>query len=332
MRRYQTPLGIAVALALVLGMVFFARQESAKRGQRDDSPPPPDASQARDFVANGRHLLEQQRLREADDAFLLAAKADPNHADAYRGLAAVAYDQGALLRAVTHLEKVAELDPADGRPQRMIATIYADLDKREEAVAAYRAALTCTLSPGARAEVTEELAEQLLKLGDAAAAIETLPPKADSPLAAAVRAEATWAVEGSAPALTLATASAAKHRDSARLAGLVGRLHVDRGEWQEATEALDAALKIEPSDLESLQGLASAYERMGRKDDADATRQRRDVAQQGLEKLTALTRDANARPWDPAVRLELAATCDALGKKDLAAMWRNSAAACGVGR
>ena len=214
----------------------------------------------------------------------------------------------------------------------MIATIYADLDKREEAVAAYRAALTCTLSPGARAEVTEELAEQLLKLGDAAAALETLPPETDSPLAAAVRAEATWAVDGSEAALTLATASAAKHRDSARLAGLVGRLHVDRSEWQEATEALDAALKIEPSDLESLQALASAYERMGRKDDADATRQRRDVAQKGLEKLTALTRDANARPWDPTVRLELAVTCDALGKKDLAAMWRHSAAACGAGR
>ena len=145
MRRYQTPLGIAVALAVVLGMVLFARQESARRGQRDDSPPPPDASQARDFVASGRHLLEQQRLREADEAFLLAAKADPTHADAYRGLAAVAYDQGALLRAVTHLEKVAEIDPADGRPHRMIATIYADLDKREEAIAACRAALACTL-------------------------------------------------------------------------------------------------------------------------------------------------------------------------------------------
>jgi endonuclease YncB( thermonuclease family) len=48
--------------------------------------------------------------------------------------------------------------------------------------------------------------------------------------------------------------------------------------------------------------------------------------------LTALTRDANARPWDPTVRLELAATCDALGKKELAAMWRHSAAACGAGR
>jgi uncharacterized protein HemY len=133
-----------------------------------------------------------------------------------------------------------------------------------------------------------QLAEQLLKLGDAAAALETLPTEAESPLAAAVRAEATWAVDGSEAALALATAAAAKHRDSARLAGLVGRLHVDRGEWQQATEALDAALKIKPSDLESLQALASAYERMGRKDDADATRQRRDIAQKGLEKLPSM--------------------------------------------
>jgi len=331
MRRYQTPLGIALAAVLILGVVMLARYgASGRRDHRDE--PATDPSQARDYVANGRHLLEQQRLREADEAFRLAAQADPNFVDAYRGLAAVAYDQGALMKAVAHLGKVSKLDPADGRPHRMIGTIYADLDKREEAVAAYRDALARTLSPPARAEVNEELAEQLLKLGDAAAALDILPPAATSPQAAAVRAEATWAVEGSEAALELAIAAAEKHRDSARLAALVGRLHVDRGEWEQAAGALERALTIEPSDLEALHALAATYERLGRKADAEATREKRDVAQKGLEQLTALTRDADAHPWDPAVRLQLAAICDRLGKQELAAMWRQSAAACGAGR
>lgn len=332
MRRLQTPLGIAAAALLIVGIVVVARQTERQRRQRPEAEPPTTANNARDLVAAGRRLLEERRLREADAAFRAAADADADLADAHRGPAAVAYDQGALLRAVDHLGEVSRIDPQDGRPHRMIGTIWSDLDRREEAVAAYRAALGRTLSPAARAEVNEELAEQLLKLGEAAAALEALPAEAASPLAAAVRAEATWAVEGSEAALVPAVAAMKAHPRSARLAGLVGRLHVDRGAWEEAADALVAALRIDPSDLESLQALAAAYERLGRTAAAESVRERRDQAQKAFERLTALTRDANDRPWDPAVRLELAATCDALGKPDLAAMWRESAAICNAGR
>lgn len=332
MRRLQTPLGIAAAALVLVGIVVMARQTERQRRQRPEAEPATTANNARDLVAAGRRFLEERRLREADAAFRAAADADADLADAYRGLAAVAYDQGALLRAVDHLKEVARIDPQDGRPYRMIGTIWADLDRREEAVAAYRAALDRTLSPAARAEVGEELAEQLLKLGEAAAALEALPAEAASPLAAAVRAEATWAVEGSEAALVPAVAAMKAHPRSARLTGLVGRLHVDRGAWEEAADALVAALRIDPSDLESLQALAAAYERLGRTAAAESVRERRDQAQKAFERLTALTRDANDRPWDPAVRLELAATCDALGKPDLAAMWRESAAICNAGR
>lgn len=332
MRRLQTPLGIAAAALLIVGIVVMARQTERQRRQRPGAEPATAANNARDLVATGRRFLEERRLREADAAFRAAADADADLADAYRGLAAVAYDQGALLRAVDHLQEVARIDPQDGRPHRMIGTIWADLDRREEAVAAYRAALGRTLSPAARAEVNEELAEQLLKLGEAAAALEALPAEAASPLAAAVRAEATWAVEGSEAALVPAVAAMKAHPRSARLAGLVGRLHVDRGAWEEAADALVAALRIDPSDLESLQALAAAYERLGRTAAAESVRERRDQAQKAFERLTSLTRDANDRPWDPAVRLELATTCDALGKPDLAAMWRESAAICNAGR
>lgn len=332
MRSLQTPLGILATVFIIAGIVAFAQRADRRRHHGPGEPPSATAVTARDLVTAGRRLLDEGRLREASAAFAAATEADPQEPDAHRGLAAVAYDQGALLHAVRHLEEVARLDPQDGRPHRMIGTIYGDLDRREDAVAAYRAAAERTLTPAARAEVQEELAEQLLELGDAAAALAALPREAASPVAAAVRVEATWAVEGSEAALAGATAAMKAHPRSARLAGLVGRLHADRGEWQEATEPLMAALRIDPADLEALQALASAYERLGRTAAAESVRERRDLAQKQLERLTALTRDANDRPWDPAVRLELAATCEALGKADLAAMWRQSAAACGPGR
>ena len=66
------------------------------------------------LVARGRTLLEAQRLAAAHDCFAEAVRLDPAAADGHRGLAAVAYDQGSLMQAVTHLEHAAALDPDDG--------------------------------------------------------------------------------------------------------------------------------------------------------------------------------------------------------------------------
>jgi Tfp pilus assembly protein PilF len=110
------------------------------------------------LVARGRTLLEAQRLAAAYDCFAEAVRLDPAAADGHRGLAAVAYDQGSLMQAVTHLEHAAALDPDDGRPWRMIGHICRDLDHHERAVSSYREALGRELAPAARSEVRAELA------------------------------------------------------------------------------------------------------------------------------------------------------------------------------
>ena len=110
------------------------------------------------LVARGRTLLEAQRLAAAHDCFAEAVRLDPAAADGHRGLAAVAYDQGSLMQAVTHLEHAAALDPDDGRPWRMIGHICRDLDHHERAVSSYREALGRELAPAARSEVRAELA------------------------------------------------------------------------------------------------------------------------------------------------------------------------------
>jgi len=282
------------------------------------------------LVAQGRTLLEAQRLAAAYDCFAEAVRLDPAAADGHRGLAAVAYDQGSLIQAVTHLEHAAALDPGDGRPWRMIGHICRDLDHHERAVASYREALGRELAPATRAEVRVELAEELLALGDAAGTLAELPDDTTGgpePLATVMcRAEAIWITEGPEAAYRIVAAAADRFPDDAGLLGLRGRLLVDQGQWQAAVVPLERAAALDPHDLATLQALATACERLGRTDDATRTRGRREAIQAALERLNTLGREANADAWNASVREELAATCEELGRHDLAAMWRHAAA------
>ena len=68
----------------------------------------------------------------------------------------------------------------------------------------------------------------------------------------------------------------------------------------------------------------------------DAAEQQRlcEQTQAYLAELTSLNEKIAERPWDGAVRTRLAEVCDKLDKPDLAAMWRQAAAASlpGTGR
>jgi Flp pilus assembly protein TadD len=318
-------IGCGVIVGLLVALTSVAPRERPVEHSALDS-----RAVALDYVASGKHLLTQQRLPEAFAAFTEAVRLAPDLPDAHRGLAAVAYDQGAVIEAVGHLERVANLDPTDGRPHRMIGHICADLDKREDAVAAYREALRRQLTPAAADEVGVELADQLLKLGDAEAALAALPdslPVGDNGVrAAAIRAEATWTTTGAEEAVTMTEAALQQTPDDPRLLSLLGRLHVDLGNHDKAVDPLVQAADRDQTELTTLQALAIAYERVGRPQDAATTRQRRADVQAALERMTALNIDADAQPWNAAIREELATICESLGKVDLAAMWRHAAA------
>ena len=320
---------LVIATAVVAaGSVWLALGRSGLRPEHKQPTGEP-AAIARDYVTSGRNLLAQRRLPEAYAAFREAIRLAPDEADGHRGLAAVAYDQGAVIEAVGHLERVAELDPTDGRPYRMIGHICADLDKREDAVDAFRQALTRVLTPAATAEVREELAGQLLKLGDAEAALEQLPAQADishdSVAALAVRIEASWTTAGPEAAADLVKQAVANRPNEPRLLSLLGRIEVDLGHYAEAVAPLKQAIALDRTELTTLQALATAHERLGQSDAAQQVREQRADVQALLERLTELNVDADAQPWNAAIREELAAICARLGKQRLAAMWRHAA-------
>jgi tetratricopeptide (TPR) repeat protein len=100
---------------------------------------------------------------------------------------------------------------------------------------------------------------------------------------------------------------------------------VDLKRAKEAAPVLEQALSANPHDRLAREGLRRAYQSLGRS--ADAAEQPRKLAESDAlyAALTALTHEAMERPWDAAVRLKLAETCDRLRKPELAAMWRKAA-------
>jgi Flp pilus assembly protein TadD len=97
----------------------------------------------------------------------------PDNVDAYRGLAKIHYERGALTLALKHLEQWSRLAPEDGEPHRWMGLVFDRLVASAPAVEQYKLALSRKLSPQLRDEVRVDLAELLIKQGDGAEALAT---------------------------------------------------------------------------------------------------------------------------------------------------------------
>src|SRR5262245_25845685 len=145
----------------------------------------------------GRCLMSLKRPIEAEHSFRFVLREEPDNVESHRGLAVIYFDQGALGSALPHLEKVAELDPQDGRPHRLMGLIYKDWDQYDLAVKCYQRGLERQL-PGrnpeqSQAAIYREMAECLLNLKQYAQALEVLdrvePLADDAPRVVTMRAE-----------------------------------------------------------------------------------------------------------------------------------------------
>ncbi|MFO0799061.1 MAG: tetratricopeptide repeat protein [Gemmataceae bacterium] len=278
----------------------------------------------------GRCLLALGNLAEADKVLNHVLDAEPENVDALRALAAVAYDLGQMPAAVEHMETVARLDPADARPHRLIGLINKDLNRYEPAEAAYRESLRRGLAEPARGEVVVELADVLVRAGRFADALELLDagPPAPGPEGELARAEALRGLARRADAVAVADRAIVAHPSDGALRRLRGQLHLDDGNAPAAVLALEAAAARLPADYQTHFLLAQAYTATGRAADATRSATRAEELRKALDRATTLTREAMDRPWDAAVRLELATVTETLGEPKLAALWRAAAAAC----
>lgn len=279
----------------------------------------------------GLAYLSVKRSFEAEQLLRYVVSQQPDHLDAHRGLAVIYFDQGSLSLAVHHAEECARLQPRKGYPFWFLGVIYKDLGKYAAARDAFLQALERELSGDQLSEVKEGLAEVLALQKDYAktlALLEDCPAAVtDKPKMLACRAECLWGLDRAAQAKGLLDNALQKHPRSPELLRLRAKLHLGENEPQQAAALLEQALQVDRHDYVSRYQLAQAYQMLGRPTDAAEQQRLCQQTQAYLTELTRLNAEIGERPWDAAIRTRLAEVCEKLDKTDLAAMWRQAAAA-----
>lgn len=282
---------------------------------------------------SGKCLLFLGELAQAERAFVFVLHERPDHADAHRSLAAIYYDQGALARALQHLEELARLEPQDGRPLLMMGDIHKRLDRDGQAIGCFQEALRRTLSPAFADTARGELAECLLKQSRYAEALQVLDEcdarKAPAPQRLAWRAECLYAQGQTKEAQTLLDRALAEHPTALELLRLRARLHEDAQELQAAADLLTRLVALDRHDYKGRYQLTLIYERLGRTEEAAEQRRLCQETKDDLAEMERLNEEAINRPWDAAVRRRLAALCQKLDQPEQARLWLRAAEACG---
>jgi tetratricopeptide (TPR) repeat protein len=284
----------------------------------------------------GQCYLYLKQPFEAELALQFVLSKQPDNVEAHRGLAVLYHDQGALGQALRHLQKVADLDPHDGRPLRLMGLIYKDLEQYSEAITSYEEALRRDLPAQNReqapAAVRKELAECLVHQNQYDKALEVLqqfePLPEDVPAVQALRGECLWGRERGQEARTVLDQALVNYPNSPELLRVRGKIHLDDGNYPKAVELFENALRLDRHDHICRYQLGQAYEKMGRKTEAEEQKRLLAQTHKDLEELSRLNREVFNSPWDLNKRLRLIELCEKLDKPDLAAMWRKAAAFC----
>jgi tetratricopeptide (TPR) repeat protein len=278
----------------------------------------------------GQCYVYLQQLNDARNAFEFVLANQPGHVDAHRGLAVIYFDVGALPRAIMHLEKIAQLDPGDGRPWRLLGLIHKDLKEESLAVACYRQALERDVPGQNPAQIRRELAECLVATGRYAEALDDLrdldPLPDDVALVEALRGECLAGLGKASEARAVLDQALEQHAGSPELLRARAKLHAAEGEPEGAARLLERALGLDRHDYVSRYQLVQVYQRLGRKADAAEQQRQAEETRQEFDLLTRLNHEAMERPSDAAVRLRLADLCTKLDRPGEAAMWRRAAA------
>lgn len=285
------------------------------------------------YTGEALHLAN--RLTESERLFLQLLKETPSDVEAHRWLGIIYFDLGSYDRAITHLNALIELDPSDFRPYRMLGQMYQDFAQQSEAIRAYRSALDRNPSDCVRAEISEALATVLFEQNQYPDVLDLLEHVPRTPAAEALRGRcllSPGSTREAGDALLRAKASVA-----ANPTGLTGQ--PDKGVLSLEIDLLaaqkDDAGLIKILDVATLQfpfepsyqyQLAIALKKQNR--DAEA-----EVAMSEWKRLDQLTIQLSEKNKlvlsntnDPVLRDDLAALCEQLGRKELAAMWRTAAA------
>jgi Flp pilus assembly protein TadD len=275
------------------------------------------------FLA-GEAFCELHQFQMAIRTLQPALEHSPDNIDGHRWLAVACFDIGAVGQAIEHLTRVAELAPADPRPQRMMGFIYADAENYKEAVLAYELSLRRSRDYPGINEVLAELAAAQVKLHRYADALLTLADAESTPDIDVLRAEALYGLGRAAESRKIIEALPENDQDHRALV-LRGTLWLDDGQPKLAIRCLRKAVSLRPDEFEAHFKLAQALAEAGEADQAKVELAEVERIKAIRYEIADLLEQAPRAPEDADLRFRLGVLCEKLPRPDLARKWYRAA-------
>ena len=276
-------------------------------------------------------LLDQLPLAAAQFQELL--KDNPRSADAHRWLGQIFYNLGAFDTAVSHLQELIKLEPDNYLAHALIGHMAFDFEDFAVAVENYRKALSLKRPDAIPARVHQEVLRNLARslIGqnnypEALQVLDTAEP--DHALVLALKADCHRGLGNAETARKLLNQALASDPNQRVAVLLQVDMAVDRKQTAAVVTPLQRILEIDPHDTACRYQLAQAWQRLGKPEKYKREMERHERSRKLKQELTQKNLQANSAPENAEVRDRLAEICDSLGKRELANMWRQAAAAC----
>jgi tetratricopeptide (TPR) repeat protein len=316
---------IAHANLLAAGMLLKERKFKEAH-QKLQGPLNNRALRHRAIFLAGEALVSMGEPLMAEPLFLEAVRNNPSSLPANRWLSVIYYDLGAVDQARFYLERVAELDPADYRPDRLLGLMNKDYEVYDDAVKHYKRSLQRAPQQPPREEVLLELVECQIRMRDYEDALATLDEAAPSIDKNVFRAECLYNTGKRDEALALLDDALSQKPDHLQALLIRGDAALVEKDSARATACLKKAVELHPHDFAAHYKFAQALALAGDEAGAEKERVRADELKAIREKFARLHEKAFAEPYNSAVRRELSAVATQMGREDLAKVWLDAAA------
>jgi tetratricopeptide (TPR) repeat protein len=280
------------------------------------------------LLYTGEAFYRNNQLPEAHRVLSTLAAERPDHVEAHRWLASIAFDLGNYDHALDELEIVEKLDPSDYRPHLLKAYMLTDVNRLRAAADEYALVLAARPPQEVVDEVVPAFARVQIRLREYAAALETISHAEPTAILLALEAECQLGLSRTEAAWKSVELAQESDPEEPEMLRMLARLEIDAGRPNQAIEPLHKALAKNPHHQECRNLLAQALQQLGRGEEAEAERSRLAKTLKLQQRLSDLSKQALVNHRDASVREQLAELYEELGKPETAAIWRKAAAAC----
>ena len=274
-------------------------------------------------------LYRAGRLADAEHyATRWSARSDGSDA-AFRWLAAIYYDLGAMDQALTNLKRLRELQPADANAIYLTGVIYHDFERFPEAIESLQRLLALSqVSEAMRQDATLRLGDSLIRQHAYHAALDVLTPLKQSGKALARCALASDSLDMTEQAAEFLRQAAEMAPDEPEVLEVQATLLMNTRKFENARELLEALITRDSANFDALRDLSFCWQALGNTEKAAEYLKRFEQTQEKVLRLAELQTEAIQFPFDPQRRELIARIHEELGQHEQAAMWKKAAEAC----